>query len=57
MNDTSTREYTLRIMPAGPDDEGNDDGLKYAAELDDNPLRGYGETAAEAAAEVISAYV
>lgn len=57
MNDTTTREYTLRITPAGPDDNDNDDGMKYAAELDDNPLRGYGETPAEAAAEVISAYL
>lgn len=62
MTDTTTTEYVLRIEPAGPDDEGNDDGLRFRAALtpmngDPFPLFGYGETAIEAAAQVVSAYL
>lgn len=62
MTDTTTSEYVLRIEPAGPDDEGNDDGMRFRAALrpmngDPFPLYGYGQTAVEAAMEIVSAYV
>lgn len=62
MSDTGTFTYTLRVYPAGPDDDGNDDGMRFGASIapsggDELPLRGYGETAVEAAGEVVAHYV
>lgn len=62
MSDTTTASYTIRISAATPDDEGNDDGMKWVATIepeggDPFPLAGYGETAVEAAADVVAAYI
>lgn len=58
MTDTTSAEYILRIEPAEP----KDDGMKFRAILipmagDPYPLAGYGESAVEAAVEVVAEYV